>query len=96
MLTYEIAGCGGVLTSQCGPEQNAVLPDGEAAIYFTSFEDIAPKLSFYIKNSMRLEALRTKACSRIQHNTYGDRAYVLTQALIDVTAGRPLKTELGQ
>jgi hypothetical protein len=45
---------------------------------------------------MRLEALRTKDCSRIQHNTYGDRAYVLTQALIDVTAGRPLKTELGQ
>jgi spore maturation protein CgeB len=88
MRTFETPGCGGVLASQFSPEQDAVFPDGKAAIYFTSFEDMAPKLAPFIADLDRLAAIRAEARMRIQNETYADRAQVLVQALQDMRAER--------
>lgn len=81
MRTFETPGCGGVLASQFSPEQEAVFPDGEAAIYFTTPEEVAPKLAPFVQDPDRLAAVRANAYERVASETYLARAQVLAETL---------------
>lgn len=77
MRTFETPGCGGVLASQFSVEQNAVFPNGTAAIYFNSPQDMVPTLAPYISDLDRLSLLREASRARVQSETYRDRARIL-------------------
>lgn len=81
MRTFETPGCGGVLASQFSPEQDAVFPDGEAAIYFRTPDEMAPRLAPFVQDPERLAQMRASARDRVAGETYLDRARILTETL---------------
>lgn len=81
MRTFETPGCGGILASQLSAEQDTVFPDGQAAIYFRTPQEMAPRLAPFIGDLERLAAMRTDARARVAGETYLDRARVLLGTL---------------
>lgn len=81
MRTFETPGCGGLATSQFSDEQNAIFPDGDAAVYFTTPEEAAVRLEEAIRDDERREKMRTEARAIIRKHTYRERAASLLEHL---------------
>lgn len=81
MRTFETPGCGGILASQFSHDQNSVFPDGQAAIYFRTPQEMVPKLASFIHDPVRLAAMRANVRDRVARETYLDRARVLLGTL---------------
>lgn len=81
MRTFETPGCGGVLASQFSAEQNAVFPDGEAAIYFSTPDEMAPRLAPFVQDPDRLAGMRARSRDLVAGQTFLDRARTLIATL---------------
>ena len=81
MRTFETPGCGGLMTSQFSDEQNAIFPDAEAAVYFTTPEEACARLEEAIRDDERREIMRKEARAIVRKHTYRERAANLLEHL---------------
>jgi len=74
MRTFEIPGSGGLMLARYSPAQNDFFPDGEAAAYYRSPEEIDDKLDELLRNRELRARLRHNATRLAAEQTYDARA----------------------
>jgi glycosyltransferase involved in cell wall biosynthesis len=74
MRTFEIPGSGGVMLARYSPEQNEFFPEGEAAAYYRSPDELDEKIDELLRDRELRERLRRNAVRLAAAQTYDVRA----------------------
>lgn len=74
MRTFEIPGSGGVMLARYSPEQNEFFPEGEAALYYRSPEEIDAKIDTLLHDRELRQRIRRNAARLAASQTYEARA----------------------
>ncbi len=74
MRTFEIPASGGVMLARYSPEQDEFFPEGEAAVYYRSPEEIDEKIDLLLGDRDLRRRLRRNALRLAAEQTYDVRA----------------------
>ena len=74
MRTFEIPGSGGVMLARYSPAQDEFFPEGEAAAYYRSPEEIDDRIEAVLRDPDRRARLRRNATRLAAEQTYDVRA----------------------
>jgi len=74
MRSFEIPASGGVMLARYSPEQHEFFPEGEAALYYRSPEEIDDKIDLLLRDDALRDRLRRNAARLAAAHTYDVRA----------------------
>ena len=77
MRSFEIPGSGGVMLARYSPEQDAYFPEGEAALYYRSPQEIDDQIELLLRDGDLRQRLRRNAARLAAAETYDRRAAVV-------------------
>lgn len=90
MRTFEIPASGGVMLARYSPEQHEFFPEGEAAVYYRSPQEIDDKIDLVLGDADLRRRLRRNAVRLAAEQTYDVRAATVLRE-----CGLPLPSHTG-
>lgn len=81
MRTFEITGSGGVMLASYTAEQDAIFPEGEAAAYYRTPDELDEQLSRLRSDRARAERIRHNAIAIASQHSYTRRAATILAEL---------------
>jgi hypothetical protein len=67
---FEIAACRGFLLAERSPEHQACFEEGKEAEFFSTVEECAAKIQYYLKHPIERESIAAQGCRRANRSGY--------------------------
>ncbi|MFC1641300.1 glycosyltransferase [Myxococcota bacterium] len=84
MKTFEIPACGGFMLANRTDEQVSFFPEDEAAVYFSTEDELLDKIRFYLSREAERSRIAKRGLEIAAKHTYLDRAQKLVELAASV------------
>jgi spore maturation protein CgeB len=74
---FEIAACGGFLLALRSPGHQACFEEGKEAEFFSSLEECADKIRYYLEHPVEREEIARRGCERAMNSGYDNDTQLL-------------------